>query len=107
MVHTYDELHKKTAIELREIAKEIDHEELKGVATMHKEQLLPLLCKALGIDTHAHHHATAANKTAIKQKIRALKGKRDAAITEHNKELLGQIRGEIHDLKKELRKSMV
>jgi hypothetical protein len=48
MAHTYEDLHKMTAVQLRQIADGIEDEQLKGHSTMHKEQLLPLLCKALG-----------------------------------------------------------
>ncbi len=106
MAYTYAELSKKTAAELREIAAGTGNEELKGVATMHKEQLLPLLCHALGVEI-PHHHAVSANKTAIKQKIRKLKVDRDAAAARHDSEALTRIRHEIHELKHQLRRSMV
>ena len=58
MAHTYEELKKKTVEDLREMAKGIDHEAVKGFTQMNKEHLLPAVCKALGIDTHKHpHHA--------------------------------------------------
>jgi hypothetical protein len=50
MTHTYEELSKMTAIQLRVIADGIEDERLKGHSTMHKEQLLPLVCKSLGIE---------------------------------------------------------
>src|SRR5438477_12451228 len=55
MAQTYEELKKKTIDELREIAKGIDNEAVKGYTQMNKEHLLPAVCKALGIDTHVHH----------------------------------------------------
>ena len=55
MKHTYEDLHGKTVAELREIAEGIEHEGLHGYTTMHKEELLPALCTALGIEAHEHH----------------------------------------------------
>ena len=52
MAHTYEELKGKTVDELREIAKGLDNEAVKGFSQLNKEHLLPALCKALGIDTH-------------------------------------------------------
>ncbi len=54
--HTYEELKKKTVAELREIAKDLKHEAIKGYSQLNKEHLLPALCQALGIDAHEHHH---------------------------------------------------
>jgi len=106
MAHTYAELSKKTVAELREIAKATENEQLTGVSTMHKEQLLPILCRVLGVEI-PHHHAVGAEKTAIKQKIRKLKADRDAAAAQHDADALKRIRREIHQLKRQLRRSMV
>jgi hypothetical protein len=95
-----------TVAELREIAKGTEREEFKGVATMHKEKLLPLLCKALNVEL-PHHHVVGINKTEIKQKIRALKAQRDEALKKKEKESLRTIREQIHNLKRELRRHMV
>ncbi len=57
MAYTYEELKGKTIAELREIAKGVEqHEAVQGFSQMNKEHLLPALCKALGVDTHGHHH---------------------------------------------------
>ena len=73
MAHTFEELSKMTAVQLRAIADTMEeNENLKGHSTMHKEQLLPLLCKALGIEI-PHHHVASKNKTEVKVKIRGLK----------------------------------
>ena len=50
MAHTYEELKKKTIEDLREIAKGLEHDAVKGYTQMNKEHLLPAICKALGID---------------------------------------------------------
>ena len=73
---------------------------------MHKEQLLPLLCKALGIEI-PHHHVASKNKNDVKAKIRALKKDRDAAEKSKDYEKLKSISGEIHKLKRQLRREMV
>jgi hypothetical protein len=106
MTHTYEELSKMTAIQLRVIADGIEDERLKGHSTMHKEQLLPLVCKSLGIEI-PHHHVVGINKTQIKMKIRALKTERDAAEAKKDYKKLESVREEIHELKRTLRKFMV
>jgi protein-arginine kinase activator protein McsA len=106
MVYTYDQLSKMTAAELRAIATGLEREELRGVSTMHKEKLLPLLCRALGVEI-PHHRVVGVDKTSIKQKIRALKRQRDEAIRMKKREELERIRDEIHRLRRELRKHLV
>lgn len=104
---TYEQLSKMKVAELRQIAENLQQEELKGVATMHKEKLLPLLCKALGVEAHTHHEVVGVNKTAIKQKIRALKKQRDEAIQAKKYDELRQVRGQIKGLIKDLRRHTV
>ncbi len=107
MAHTFEELNKMTAVQLRAIADTMeDNESLKGHTTMHKEQLLPLLCKALGIEI-PHHHAASKNKSEMKAKIRALKKDRDTAEKGKDYQKLASVRAEIHKLKRKLRKEMV
>ena len=106
MAHTYQELSKMTAVQLRQIADGIEDERLKGHSVMHKEQLLPVLCKALGVEI-PHHHVVAGNKTQVKSKIHALKVERDAAIAAKDYTKLESIRDQIHKLKRQLRKAMV
>jgi len=106
MAYTYEQLSKMTVVQLRAIADGIEHEELKGHSTMHKEQLLPLLCKALGVEI-PHHQVVGINKTELKAKIHALKRDRATAVEKKDYKKLETIRGEIHKLKRQLRKSMV
>lgn len=106
MAHTFEELNKMTAVQLRAIADGIEDESLRGHTTMHKEQLLPLLCKALGIEI-PHHHVVSKDKTQVKSKIHALKKDRATAIEQKDYKKLKSIRDEIHKLKRTLRKSMV
>ena len=57
MAFTYEELKAKTVNELREIAKDVQHDAVQGALQMNKDHLLPALCRALGIDADEHHAA--------------------------------------------------
>jgi hypothetical protein len=105
MAHTYEELKHKTVAELRGIAKELQHEAVQGYTQMNKDHLLPALCKALGIDAHEHHAAVAAEKTAIKAKMRAIKASSAQAATEGDHARLRQLRRQYHRLNHSLRAS--
>ncbi len=108
MEYTYEILSKMNVSELRKIADGLTHEAVKGHSTMHKEKLIPALCTALGIEAHTHHHVVGSiDKSKIKQEIRALKVKRDAAIEAHDSAQLASIRHSMHHLKRLLRKSIV
>lgn len=107
MTYSYEELSKMTVTQLREIAQGIEHEAVRGFSTMHKEKLLPALCKALGIEAHAHHHVVGVDKRKIKAEIKSLKKERDNAIQSHNRAKLKDIREKIHHLKRLLRRHMV
>ena len=106
MAYTFEQLNKMTVAELRKIADGIDHEAVKGHITMHKEKLVPAICKALGIEGHAHHQAKGMEKGAMKLKIRELKKKRTDATAKKDYAQLKDIRRQIHDLKIKLRRSM-
>jgi hypothetical protein len=105
MPHTYEELKKKTVTELREIAKETHHDAVQGYTQMNKDHLLPALCKALGIEAHEHHAAIAAEKSAIKAKMRELKSASEKAKAEGDHELLYRLRRHYHHLNHTLRSS--
>lgn len=107
MPYTWEELHHKTVIQLREIAEGIEHDVLHGYSTMHKEELIPALCEALGIEAHPHHEVVGIDKKAIKSKIRELKVQRDAALAAGDKVALKRVRRSIHRLKGELRRHTV
>ena len=108
MAVTYEGLQKKTVAELREIAKDIDHEAVQGSTQMNKEHLIPAICKALGIDTHVHHHVVAGfDKSKIKARIRALKAERDRAVESHDHERLHALRRELHTLNHRIRAHVV
>jgi DNA polymerase/3'-5' exonuclease PolX len=103
MAHTYEELKKKTIAELREIAKDIQHEAVQGYTQLNKEHLLPALCKALGIDSHAHHAAAIAEKAAVKAKMRDLNAAKVTALESGDHERVRQIRRQYHHLNHSLR----
>ena len=107
MPFTYEELHKKTIEELREIAKGIEHEAVKGYTQMNKEHLLPALCKVLGIEKRQHHAIVGIDKAAIKAKLRQLKAERDKALEAHDRTQLKQIRRQIHRLNRRIRAATV
>lgn len=107
MAYTYEELKMKSVAELREIAAGIQHDAVQGYTQLNKDHLLPAICKALGMDTHVHHHAVGIDKAAIKAKIHALQNKRDEILaTKERAELRGVLR-EIHDLKRRIRRATV
>lgn len=107
MAHTFDELKKKTVAQMREIAKEIDHEAVHGSTQMNKEHLLQAICKALNLEMHAHHEVVGINKTEIKSRIKELKKKRDEALEANNHADLKLARHKIHRLKRKLHKATV
>jgi hypothetical protein len=107
MAHTYEELKHKTVTELRDIAKGIEHEAVKGYTQMNKDHLLVGICKALGLDMHVHHHAVGIEKARIKARIRELKKKRDNVLASSDRGELKMILREIHGLKRAIRRATV
>jgi hypothetical protein len=107
MAYTYHDLKVKSVAELREISKTLDNEDLKGAMQMNKDHLLPVLCKALGIDAHEHHEAKGIDKTAIKAKMRALKAERAKALEAHDAAKLKAIRRTLHRLNHKIRAASV
>jgi hypothetical protein len=105
MAHTYEELKKKTVTELRGLAKDLQHEAVQGYTQMNKDHLLPALCKAFGIEAHEHHAAVAAEKTAIKMKMREIKTACEQASAEGDHKHLHDLRREYHHLNHTLRTS--
>jgi hypothetical protein len=101
--HTYDELKKKTVDELRDIAKDIQSEEVRGFSTMHKSELLPAICKALNIEVKKVVIEQSA-KQKLKAQLREIEKKRDKAMEEKNYKKLAACRDGIHNLKRMMRK---
>ena len=107
MSHTYEELKHKTVVELRDIAKDIEHEAVKGATQMNKDHLLKALCTALGLEAHAHHVVVGIDKAAVKTKIRELKKRRDEILLSKDlKDLHGVLR-QIHAYKRRIRRATV
>jgi hypothetical protein len=107
MAHTYEELHKMTVAQLRDLAEGVEHDAVQGYTTMHKEQLLPALCEAFGIEAHEHHEVVGIDKGAGKVQIRELKKERDAALEAHDSKQLKTVRRKIRGLKRKIRKATV
>ena len=107
MAYTHHELKHKTLAELRDIAKDIDHEALQGYTQLNKEHLVVAMCKALNIDIHEHHDVVGIDKAGIKSRIKTLKARRDEAITAHDYAALKKTRRGIHRLKRQIHKATV
>ena len=109
MAHTYEELKGKTIDELREIAKGIEHEAVKGYTQMNKDHLLPALCKALGIEfhKHPHHAAVGIDKPKMKARMHAIKAEKAKAIGGGDRKKLKSLRREYHRLNRRIRAASV
>jgi hypothetical protein len=94
-------LHKMTAIELREVAKDIP--QITGAHGMNKEELLAAIKEAKGIVDKVVKKASKEKKE-LKQQIRDLKAQREAAIEAKDKKLATVTRRRISRLKKKTRK---
>ena len=99
--HKFAELKIMTVAKLREIAQGLQSPDLEGYSTMHKDHLLPILCKVLNIPTH--HIAHGAEKTRLKGVIRKLETKREEVLKAHDYARLAVLRRQIHVLKHKLR----
>ena len=103
MAYSFHELKLKTVQELREIAKDVQHDAVQGYSQMNKDHLLPSLCRALGIDTHEHLVVVGIDKAAVKAKMRELREQRDAAREARDHQLLKSLRRQIHGLNRQIR----
>jgi hypothetical protein len=101
--YSYHDLKLKTIQELRDIAKDVQHDAVQGFSQMNKDHLLPALCKAMGIEAHEHHDVQGIDKPEIKAKMRALKKQRDTALEAHDHDNLKSIRRQIHRLNRQIR----
>ncbi|MCM3874064.1 MAG: hypothetical protein ND895_25530 [Pyrinomonadaceae bacterium] len=106
MEYTFEQLKHKTVVELREMAKGIDHEAVQGYTQLNKEHLLVALSKALGIK-HEHHDVVGVDKASIKARIRELKKKREEALAAHDHDQLKVVRRTIHRLKRQINRATV
>lgn len=107
MEYTYKDIKSKTVAELKEIAKEIEHDAVKGYTQMNKDHLIKAICEALNIDMFEHHQAAGIDKASIKGKIKELKKDRDSFIEKKDYKKLKEVRREIKTLKNQLRRAMV
>ena len=107
MAHTFHELKAMTVGDLREVAKDIQHEAVQGYSQLNKEHLLVAVCKALNITVHEHHEVVGIDKAGLKAKIRALKVERDAAVEAGDHARLKTIRRNIHGLDRQIKEHLV
>ncbi len=107
MAYTYEELKHKTVAQLREIARGIESETIKGYSQLNKEHLIAAICNALNIDMHVHHQIVGINKSEIKAQLKSLKQERDKALAAHDHQQLKAVRREMHHLKVKLHHAMV
>ncbi|NOQ19113.1 MAG: transcription termination factor Rho [Desulfobacterales bacterium] len=91
-----------TVKELREMAKEMP--DIVGVHGMKKEELIVAIQKTKGIKA-APVKKTDATVTVLKKKIKALKGKRQAALEARDKKMATIYKRRISRLKKKTRRA--
>src|ERR1044071_1410286 len=106
MAYTHNELKHKTLAELRDMAKDIQHDAVQGYTQLNKEHLVVAIANALGIQ-HEHHGVVGIDKASIKSRIRELKTQREAAIAAHDSAQLKVVRRTIHRLKRQIHKATV
>ena len=106
MAYTYEELRHKTLAELRDIAKDIQHDAVPGYTQLNQDPLGGAIAKALGIQ-HTHHDVVGIDKSSIKARIRQLKTQRAAALDAHDHAQLKVVRRTIHRLKRQIHKATV
>ena len=103
MSYSFHELKEKTIQQLRDIAKDVQHDAVQGYSQMNKDHLLPALCAALGIAMHEHHEVKGIDNSAIKAQMRELKKKRLSALEAHDSDVLKSLRRQIHRLNRQIR----
>jgi DNA-binding IclR family transcriptional regulator len=103
MAYTYHELKGKTIQELREIAKDVQHDAVQGYSQMNKDHLLPALCRALGIPVHEHTEVVGIDKPALKARMRDLRRQRTEALAAKDHQTLRAVRRHIHALNHQIR----
>jgi DNA-binding IclR family transcriptional regulator len=103
MAYTYHELKDKTIQELRDIARDVQHDAVTGASQMNKDHLLPALCNALGIEAHEHGTVVGIDKPGIKAKMHELRQQRAAALETHDAEKLKVVRRHLHSLNRQIR----
>ncbi len=109
MAYTYEELKKKTIEDLREIAKGLENDAVKGYTQMNKEHLLPAVCHALGIDVHKHphHDAKGIEKATLKARMHELRAEKEKAVAAGDHARLKALRREYHRLNRRIRAATI
>ncbi len=109
MAESYEDLKKKTIEELREIAKGLDADAVKGYTQMNKEHLLPAICHALGIEVHRHphHDAVGVDKVKLKSRMHLLKAEKQNALAARDHAKIKALRREYHHLNRKIRAASV
>jgi hypothetical protein len=97
----WHELEKMKVTDLRELAKE--KTQIEGLSGLHKDELVEAIAHALGIE-RPHKVVHSAQKTKIKQAIRAAKVKRDEAEAAKNRTAFLAARVELRKLRRRLRR---
>ena len=95
-------LEKMTAIELREVAKEVP--EIVGVSGMNKAELLSEIKKARGIEDQGKQQK-GADMRALKQKIKLTKQQREKALQADDRKMVTIYRKRIARLKRKTRRA--
>ncbi len=105
--YSYEQIKHMTVAQMRDLASGLDHEAIKGYSQLKKDELIPALCTALGIEAHVHHEIQGLDKGRVKLEIRELKARRDELLESGDKDEYKVVLRKIHRLKHELRKAMV
>jgi hypothetical protein len=100
----WHDLEKTRVKDLRAKAKEL-MPDLTGVIAMKKEELIEKIAANLGIE-HPHKRVVGIDKQKVRDKIKALKVKRQAALEAHDGEELKKQRRLIHRQKRRLRRAI-
>jgi hypothetical protein len=95
-------LDKMTAKELRELA--LTLEGIVGVHAMNKNELIAAIREAKGI-TEEKVTKAGVDIRALKEKIQALRAKKEQAKSEGNKKAIDYLRRRISNLKKKTRRA--
>lgn len=105
--YTYEQIKHMTVAQLRDLASDLEHPAVKGYSQLRKDDLIPAVCTALGIEAHAHHEVQGLDKAKVKQEIRALKARRSELLESGDKDEYKLVLRKIHHLKHELRRATV
>lgn len=105
--YTFHDLKGKNVHELRDIAKELQHDAVQGYTQLNKEHLLEAIAKALNLPTHEQRAVGGFDKSSTKAQMRTLREKRDEAVRTGDHEELHSIRRQLHRLNHEIRSHTV